>query len=373
MEVLSESTENREEPKVGYVGRIPIRNIWLLLFYASDLFREMGKGNIAIEDQPDDIPDLVAELLAYVVERRLRRNLNQCYRTKNAVMNRVRGRINLFDTERHAYLSRGKISCRFEEYTVNTPRNRYVREALFTISKLTNQTALKRKCHSLAETFKMLGVAAGKPSKKEIFSDRIGRHDIEDKIMISAAMLVFDLALPTEESGNNRLFEPDREKKWLERIFEKAIGGFYKVVLTGDGWNVTTGNIQNFQQTEKTQGIDQLLPSMKTDIKLENKEIQRRIIIDTKFNSIINPGHYRENTFSSGYIYQIYTYLRSQEYIDDPMSINSSGILLHPSIDTVVNESVVIQGHPIKFATVDLTQDSKEIRRQLLKNIQILF
>ena len=45
------------------------------MLYASELFRQLNRGKIAIEDNPEDIPDLVAEFLARLVERRLRRNL----------------------------------------------------------------------------------------------------------------------------------------------------------------------------------------------------------------------------------------------------------------------------------------------------------
>lgn len=41
-------------------------------------------------------------------------------------------------------------------------------------------------------------------------------------------------------------------------------------------------------------------------------------------------------------------------------------ILLHPSVGDSVNESVVIQGHVIQFATVDLGAEAAESRRQLL-------
>ena len=57
--------------------RIPLRNIWLLLLYASELFRQLDDAERAgVEDRPDDIPDLVAEILAHEVERRLARNLS---------------------------------------------------------------------------------------------------------------------------------------------------------------------------------------------------------------------------------------------------------------------------------------------------------
>ena len=45
----------------GYIGRIPVRNLWLLMLYASDLFRQLDEASqVAVEENPDDIPDLVA-------------------------------------------------------------------------------------------------------------------------------------------------------------------------------------------------------------------------------------------------------------------------------------------------------------------------
>ena len=39
-------------------SRIPMRNIWMLMLYASDLFRQLGRNQIAVEDNPAEIPDL---------------------------------------------------------------------------------------------------------------------------------------------------------------------------------------------------------------------------------------------------------------------------------------------------------------------------
>lgn len=72
----------------------------------------------------------------------------------------------------------------------------------------------------------------------------------------------------------------------------------------------------------------------------------------------------------SGHIYQIYAYLRSQERPDDALSRTSTGVLLYPAIDACVDESATIQGHPIRFATVDLAADSPTIRRQLLRIVE---
>ena len=50
------SSVGKTAPASGYVGRIPVRNIWLLLLYASDLFRLHGKDAVDLEDNPDDLP-----------------------------------------------------------------------------------------------------------------------------------------------------------------------------------------------------------------------------------------------------------------------------------------------------------------------------
>jgi 5-methylcytosine-specific restriction enzyme subunit McrC len=110
---------------------------------------------------------------------------------------------------------------------------------------------------------------------------------------------------------------------------------------------------------------------MKTDIILNHTQSGRRIVIDTKFTSIVKPGQYREETLNSGYLYQIHTYLRSQERDSDPLSKTAEGLLLHPTIGKQVNESLVTHGHEIRFATVDLAANAKEIRSQLLKVIGV--
>ena len=91
------------------------------------------------------------------------------------------------------------------------------------------------------------------------------------------------------------------------------------------------------------------------------------IIIDTKFTSIVDLGHYGQQRFGSGNIYQIYAYLRSQEHDGDPLSHHSTGVLLYPSLGVDYDESATIQAHQIRFATVDLANKTRTIRKQLLR------
>ena len=105
---------------------------------------------------------------------------------------------------------------------------------------------------------------------------------------------------------------------------------------------------------------------MKTDIVLDHGDSQRRIVIDTKFAPVLTSGWYREETLRSGYLYQIYAYLRSQAGRGSLVEDRAEGLLLHPSVGEHVDEAAVIQGHFIRFATVDLAASSTEIRQRLL-------
>ena len=356
---------------IGRIGRIPVRNLWLLMLYASDLFRVLENKNVAVEDNPDDIPDLVAEMLCHQVERRIQRNLSYGYQSREAVLGRVRGRIDLLNTERRRLLDRGKVACRFNELTVDTARNRYVRAALEEISKIVDRDGLAHRCRSLAASLRRMGVTGERPRRGGGAIDRFGRHDADDQPMVSVAQLAFNLALPTESAGAKNLSLPDREITWIRKLYEKGLAGFYDVVLSGKGWRVDVGKTIGWLVENKSPGIDKILPFMRTDIILNHSDAGRRIVIDTKFNSVVTHGWYREETLRSGYIYQIYAYLRSQEGNGDPLAESASGLLLHPSVGDMVNEAVVIQNHEIRFATVDLAATAKEIREQLLQVLEL--
>ena len=368
--LMPEAHERSGREGIGRIGRIPVRNLWLLMLYASGFFRDLEKSKVAVEDNPDDIPDLVAKMLCSKVEHRIRRNLSYGYQSREAVLGRVRGRIDLLNTERHRLLDRGKVACRFDELIVNTARNRFVKAALEEISKVVRTDALARRCRLLATRLRRMGVSGERPSRGEVSIDRFGRQDADDQSMVAAAHLAFNLALPTEAAGAKHLSLPDREIHWVRRLYEKGVAGFYDVVLSRKEWHVHAGKGLDWPIEGKSPGIGRILPSMQTDIILDHLDTGHRIVIDTKFTSVVTQGWYREETLRSGYIYQIYAYLRSQEGSGDPFAEKASGLLLHPSIGDMVNEAALIQNHEIRFATVDLGATAQEIREQLLQVLE---
>ena len=343
---------------------IPLRNIWLLFLYAADLVQFKGRFDQQVETARD-LPDLVARLLTHAVEERLRRNLTRGYRPKAATLSRVRGRIDMLETSTRQWMDRGRIACRFEEHTMDTPRNRLVGAALERLASRVADDLVVHRCRQLAGDFSRMGVAGVHPSRAELASDQIGRNETSDRFMTTLARMVFDTIIPTQEAGDVSGTLSDSNDTLIRRLFERAVGNALRLELQPMGWSVARGRRLSWPVETASPGIDAILPSMQTDIEMNHVASRRRIVIDTKFTAIFTASTYRDQILKSGYLYQLYTYLRSQERSDDTISLTAEGMLLHPQTGGAVDEAMTIQGHEMRFKTIDLTGDPSEFESSL--------
>ena len=353
----------------NFSAGIPVQNLWLLMLYASE-FRYLANEYAGTESVDEDVANLVADVLCNQVEERLKRNLTYGYKHSTRELNRVRGRINTLETYSKQLLQKGKVSCTFEELSIDTPRNRYICAALHKISRLVSKKMLKLRCHKLNQVMIQLGVSPLFSVNYQPKNDRFSRHETGDQKVLGTAELAFNLALINESDGSGLYPSPDKQEHWVRILFEKAVAGFYDLKL-GKDWKVKHGRKLNWQIESATPLISELMPSMKLDILLENQMLSKRIIIDTKYTSITSERQFGGESFKSNYIYQLYTYLRSQEHPSDHLSLSSTGMLLHPSVGVSYDEVASIQGHELRFCTVDLTQSAASIEKELLSLICI--
>ena len=322
-----------------------------------------------IESDPAMLPDLVAQLLAHSVERRLRRGLSHRFLPQERTLSRVRGRIDIVKTETRQLLERGVIACRFDELSVNTTRNRFVRAAVDYASRIVSASTLSQRCRGVARDLRRCGVSGIKPTREELAVDQVGQNDSVDGAMLALSRLIFDLGLPTENAGSIRAYEAEREDHWVRKLFERAVGGFYRFELEPRGWKIRCGDHMKWPIYDYSSGLPAILPQMITDIVLGAPESSRLIVIDTKFTAILAAGHYGGDRLKSGYLYQLYAYLRTQEAVNDRWKA-AEGILLHPAIGPFKTECASVQGHRMTFATVDLAGDAESIRRDLRQIIE---
>ncbi len=108
------------------------------------------------------------------------------------------------------------------------------------------------------------------------------------------------------------------------------------------------------------------MPSLRPDLVLEELTTGRMLILDTKFtaqNLVTNP--WGKRTFDSSHLYQIYTYLRTQEHLSEPHS-RATGILLYPTVDHNLSENIELENHTIRIESIDLTAQWQNIEQELL-------
>lgn len=263
------------------------------------------------------------------------------------------------------------MACRYEELTVDTPRNRLVQAALTFLAPLVVSKSLSHRCRADARRLSDLGVR-GTDTRSAVRDTtvRFSRNDVQDRAVLLAARLALQLILPSDE-GTGRLRRSSLTDHEFRRLFERAVGGFYRATAVTSGWQTKAGQFISWNSAHATPGAAAFIPKMQTDILLENSTAKRRIIIDTKFTSALAKGQFGGETFKSGHLYQIYTYVRSQEAANDPLSLSAEGILLYPSVGQSIRESFDSSGHRFAVVTVDLGRSAIEIRQQLLDVIAL--
>lgn len=342
---------------------IPVRSLWFLLVYASDMLSQLRtteREKILAGDRDDDLIDAVAEVLAGEVEQRLRRQLTVQYRLRQAELTRVRGRIDHLRTATRRLTDQGRIACRFEELSVDSPRNRFIAHTLISAAPALIRTDLAHRCRAAAFRMHRHGVSATVPSRAEMSRNQLGHHDTADRRMLDAAYLLRDMAIPTHASGAVDMPLLGGDAGTHRKLFEAAVRGYFRHTLTDKGWTV---GARILKWTPPQTPDAKFLPVMKTDISLENPAAQQRIVIETKFTDalVTRDG---KTTVKTDYLYQLYAYLSSQVGLGNPAADSAQGVLLF--VKTAERElfdaETTVHGHRMRFISVDLAAPPAEIR-----------
>lgn len=344
------------------LNKIPIRNIWLLLLYASDLYRDINEQQrVKFEENPEKIIDLIAELYFKVVNDRFRKSLSNGYQSRIDTLTRVRGKIDNFGTARKFLLEKGQVQCSYNELTCNIPKNQYIHGAAHVLFNQLTDHNLRGECKKIINRFNRLKV--GQLKNYNYKADYFDKYNRQDILLLSIAKLIFELSIPTEFVGNHSVNILNKSDEWLRFLFEKAIVGFCQIHFDHNNYSISSATQFKWQYTQSTNNIEKFMPNMKTDLIIENITTHNRLIIDTKCTSIFSK---KSSSFKTSHLYQLYAYVRSQEQINDPLSLSSSGMLLYPTVNKSIYEHVIIQGHKLIFCTIDLTQDAQSIKTSLL-------
>ncbi|MCQ9347777.1 restriction endonuclease [Corynebacterium phoceense] len=352
---------------------VPMRSVWLLQLYASEAYRRGVITDAAVDAADVEMPVLLTTMLCEAVERRLTRELSVGFSRRAATLHRVRGKIDVYATQRHRLLDKGQIRCEFNELTSDHPVNRFLLHALHYAEKLIQplDTTVATRCRRLARAFE----AAGVPSVPST-AEPTGRLSPADAHPTAVASLLLNLYVPRSGLGPHAFARAAVTETYLRALFERALLGIYRYHLAPLGWTVRGAKYVDWPINEATTAQ---LPRMLTDIMLTAPD-GTEVIVDAKFASMATSNRTNSGyTLKSGHLYQIQSYVLSHsaaltEYSDfRPVA----GVMVYADLgapaaafDTIQNFRM--HNHDFVFGALDLTTRASKIRETALTMIQSL-
>lgn len=359
---MSYSANSLEVPEDIHV---PVRSVWLLQLYASQAYRSGEILDHAIDEYEDELPILVTSMLCEAVEKRFRHELSVGFTLAKDNLNRVRGRIDVLETYRHRLLEKGQISCQYNQLSFDTPVNRYLRHALEhgmkQLAKLpaSEASGLVHRCRALVRKFQELGVPSETASRRPKV-----RLSPQDAKPVNIASLLLEIHIPSSGDGNRGYRRERLSQHQLRALFEKALLGVFSHGLVPRGWSVSGGE-RIYWDTERAP----ILPGMQTDIVLRSPSGEV-IVVDAKFTDMVTRDRFGGSpTLKSGHMYQLYSYLRSQEHRGEGWE-HSRGILLYALSSAEQVFTTDIDGHGVSFVSCQVDQSARSFRRNVLGVVQ---
>ncbi|MEO2018983.1 MAG: hypothetical protein ABGZ53_31945 [Fuerstiella sp.] len=343
---------------------IPVRNLWHMLLYVWDVLHLKSRWKSDVERAPT-LDALLTTILANLIQQRLRIGLGRDYRTHAAEIASIRGRVDFNASLRRMSFQHGRACCRFQLFSANVPKNQIVRSTMVRLvqvgdfgSSMPNTNKLRGRLRRLVRDMDAVEIVELKTAS--IRREQLQRHDMDYQLMLTICYLLTQRQMPMEDKGNTGLPGLDRDAFTLYDIYERFVAKFYAHHL--EGWKVSPQQKLVWPTSDATE----YLPAMYPDLTLQHKSSGHLIVLDTKFTAkSIVTGRWGNRTFNRDHLFQIYAYLKSQEHRSAEHR-TSTGILLYPTVDHDLRESTTIQGHSIRWETVDLAKPWQQIEAELL-------
>lgn len=332
-----------------------IKNIYYMLSYA---FRELSEGvyeNIAKEEF-ENIHNLFAAILVKGISKQLKQGLYREYISFNEDLPALRGKINMPGTIQNYISQKRKLSCDYDELSVNNTLNQILKVTSLLLIKHENVDA-DYKNELKKEILYFSDVDLIDPTIINWSGIKLHRNNASYRLLLSICQLVMEGMLLTTTDGEYRLssFVDDQR---MCRLYEKFILEYYakewpciKVSAPEIPWALDDG-------------IGTMLPAMQSDIVLQHGD--KSLVIDAKYYGKIMQTQFDVDTVRSNNLYQIFTYVKNMaSHKGNDKEV--AGMLLYAKTDKGIQPDFVyhMSGNQISVMTLDLNVEFFEISEQL--------
>lgn len=345
------------------MSEIPIRNLYYMLCYAWEYFKE---GQIpSFDGEPTaELVDLFAMVLIKNVREMQRRGFYQVYAERTDEGRSLRGKLDVGSTVSRMLLQQAKVACSHTELTIDHDLNRVIKATL--VGLLSTDEIDPSFIGQLRDiAIKMSEVTDVALDRRLFAKIRFDRLTETYRPTVKICELVFEQLVPKDEIGRFYFREFVRDEVTMRKVFEKFVHNFYKyeqtqypvVKVERLSW-AAEGSLADIRQ----------LPQMETDTSLIRGD--ETVIIDTKYVAgALHPGRHGKETIRPENLYQLASYLQNKAA---ERQTHVRGLLLYPSVGKDVSLKYKIWGIPVTVQTLNLDQEWQKIHADLLALLDVI-
>jgi len=332
---------------------IPIKNIYYLLSYAWNKLEESKLVDVSAEDE-SDLLNLLGRVLLNGIKTLLKRGIDKQYLTKNEIYQGIKGKVNITDSLRKNLFPKGLSICEFDELSANILPNQILKTTLQNLTQIPSLSpTLKQEIRTII--YRLHDVDEIVLTDTIFHQVQINRNNLFYAFLLNISELTYKNLLINEETGNFQFKDFLRDERQMARLFEEFIRNFYKI-------EVPEATVFREDLHWKMAGeTHQFLPKMQTDISIKIND--RKLIIDAKYYKETLQKYYDSEKIHSQHLYQLFAYVKNQE------NELAEGILIYPTVQKSLSLAYTHEGHTIRIETLNLNQDWRAVKADLLRII----
>lgn len=327
-----------------------------MLSYAFQTLQKESYKDLATEEF-DNIAELYAAILEKGISMQIKRGLVRSYIDKTETLSTIRGKMDISDSIKTQALLRRQMVCTYDDFSVNMELNRILKSTALTLMRSDIKKERKKSLRNLMLFFTEVDeIDLHTVNWNRTYS----RNDQTYQMLVGICYLVYKGQLQSQKVGERKLMDFQNEQL-PSHLYEKFILEYYRKEhpeLTANA---------SFIPWQLDDGVDDMLPRMKTDISLSTRDGRKVLIIDAKYYGHTTQMQFGSNTLHSGNLYQIFTYVKNRQAGMAEGSSPVSGMLLYAKTDEeiVPDQEYQMSGNKITVRTLDLNQPFKQIAEDL--------
>lgn len=335
---------------------IQIRNIFYMLCYAFRILRQKNYEQIAAEEF-SHVQDMLAAILVRGIAQQLKQGLHKTYSEMTEQEKALHGKLNVCETRRLQRMKVQRFDCTFDDLTADNEMNQILKATAFALIRSPEVTQ-KQKQELRKELRFFSSISDIDPAHFQWGRLLFHRNNRSYEMLMNICHMVWQSLLPSESKGNIKFSLFDEES--MPHLYEKFILEYYRQHFPS--LRANDSPVQWDIPAETDPQMIRLLPGMRTDITLRNKEFT--LIIDAKYYQKSLVSYMGKQMFHSANLYQIFTYVKNE---DRNQSKRVAGMLLYAKTSEEITPylSIPIGGNMITVRTLDLNRPFAEIASSL--------